>query len=369
MDAIDCQDAKSGQARRLKLLLKLIERCSCPEEALDLAERMERFVLSGSVEEPGGNKRGADGSSPVADLPRRQAANGVSASELPSSSAANGSSSRSQHVGSTACNATASANGFGEPILLCSPVDPSVQGHTTQTSGAVSDLHRAPTVNPKTGTVYTKRRWTPEEDEQLKKLAAEDQTLDQIARVLDRTPIGIRERARAKNIRIKPRKRGRQPAKPEANAHVRPANGRNTIDGKSPSRSQGNGPGRGALARKTKSRKKRPASDPKRDADMVRAFLLEHGPTKPTLTIDSVVKFMRTRDYSVVMGEDGRYIVDGRDRMTPMELVKRANELRIDLGQTAFPEQLGELDAPEAENGTPYLPIASAVQVPAHGPN
>ena len=49
--------------------------------------------------------------------------------------------------------------------------------------------------------------------------------------------------------------------------------------------------------------------------------------------IDSVVHFLRTRDYSVVQTEDSRYDVDGRKVMTAQELFERANRVRAQIKQ------------------------------------
>ena len=44
--------------------------------------------------------------------------------------------------------------------------------------------------------------------------------------------------------------------------------------------------------------------------------------------IDSVVHFLRTRDYSVVLTENGRYKLDGHKILTAQELFDRANKVR-----------------------------------------
>ena len=47
--------------------------------------------------------------------------------------------------------------------------------------------------------------------------------------------------------------------------------------------------------------------------------------------IDSVVHFLRTRDYSVVPTEDDCYELDGRKILTAQELFERANKVRAQL--------------------------------------
>jgi hypothetical protein len=52
--------------------------------------------------------------------------------------------------------------------------------------------------------------------------------------------------------------------------------------------------------------------------------------------IDSVVHFLRTRDYSVVQTEDDCYDLDGRKVMTAQELFERANKVRAQLGRPTW---------------------------------
>ncbi len=47
--------------------------------------------------------------------------------------------------------------------------------------------------------------------------------------------------------------------------------------------------------------------------------------------IDSVVHFLRTRDYTVVPTEDDCYVLDGHKTLTAQELFERANKVRTQL--------------------------------------
>ena len=49
--------------------------------------------------------------------------------------------------------------------------------------------------------------------------------------------------------------------------------------------------------------------------------------------IDRVIHFLRTRDYSVVQTDDGRYSVDGRKEMTAEALFEHANRVREQIGR------------------------------------
>ena len=265
MDKVDFPDLNTDQARRMALLVQLLEHCDEPEAALALAERMERFVLHGA---PRGLTQGKIGD------PRALAVNaGV---------------------------------GTGVPL--------------------VSQPH---------GRGAKKRRWTAEEDEKLRSLAAQDLSLEKIAAELGRTIISVRERARARQVKVKPRKRGRRPSRSDDKGSSQPRNGE-AIGGHRPNFANG-------FRARGKRQKAAAGCNPeelKKNAEMVEKYLIERGATRPATSLDTVVKFMRTRDYSVVRADDGRYVVDERDHLTPAELVERANSLRLHLGQPAFPKDL-----------------------------
>jgi hypothetical protein len=53
-------------------------------------------------------------------------------------------------------------------------------------------------------------------------------------------------------------------------------------------------------------------------------------------SVDEVVRFLRSRDYSVVVTQDGKYRIDERETLTMEELVARANRVRSQLGQAGF---------------------------------
>ena len=55
-----------------------------------------------------------------------------------------------------------------------------------------------------------------------------------------------------------------------------------------------------------------------------------------TVIIDSVVHFLRSRDYSVVQMDNGRYKLDERKVVTAQELFERANKLRTRLGRPTW---------------------------------
>lgn len=270
MDKVEFPDLNTDQARRMALLVQLLEHCDQPEAALELAERMERFVLHGS-------NRGLG----------RQA--------------------------------------IGDPKDLLSAAK-------VEDSRARDGL---PVVSRPHGRGAKKRRWTTEEDEKLRSLAGQDLSLEKIAAELGRTIISVRERARARQIKVKPRKRGRRPSRTDdkGSSQPRSANGSNGQPCTAAN-------GYSYRGRRRKARSNCNPLDQKQNAEMVEKYLLERGATRQAASIETVIKFMRTRDYSIVRGEDGRYVVDERDHLTPSELVDRANTLRLHLGQPVFPKDL-----------------------------
>ena len=270
MDKVEFPDLNRDQARRMALLVQLLEHCDEPEAALELAERMERFVLHGA--------------------PRGLAQRMIG-----------------EHKAMTAGAA----------------------------AGAESVIGSLPAVSRPHGRGTKKRRWTAEEDEKLRSLASQDLSLEKIAAELDRTIISVRERARARQIKVKPRKRGRRPSRRDDGGSAQPRGG-DHLNGKS----RGLSNGFRHRGKRSKAARNGSVLDDKACAELVEKYLLERGATRPATSIETVIKFMRTRDYSVVRAEDGRYVVDERDHLTPAELVERANSLRLHLGQPVFPEDL-----------------------------
>lgn len=53
-------------------------------------------------------------------------------------------------------------------------------------------------------------------------------------------------------------------------------------------------------------------------------------------SVDPVIQFLRTRDYSVVRVGDGRFQLDGRRILSADELREKANNVRKALGQSPF---------------------------------
>jgi len=138
-------------------------------------------------------------------------------------------------------------------------------------------------------------RWTEDDDAHLRRLWKEELTVEEIAQKLERTPASVYGRLRTMNL--KPRKQ-------------------DTTNGK--------------RKEKLPSPDKRP---PTADSETTNGF--------ETVGIDSVVHFLRTRDYTVVRTEDNRYDLDGRKVMTAQELFERANKVRAQLKKPTWAALIG----------------------------
>lgn len=73
---------------------------------------------------------------------------------------------------------------------------------------------------------------------------------------------------------------------------------------------------------------------------MADAYLAKHGPTREPVTLESVIRFMRSRDYVVVDKDNGTFELDSRHVLTADQLVERANVVRRRMGKPCFPESV-----------------------------
>ena len=147
-------------------------------------------------------------------------------------------------------------------------------------------------------------QWVPEDDALLRQCWADNDAVDEMAGKLERTPASIYGRARQLGLR-------RDKRTP-----------RRVSRGQIVSARKGNGHGRDS-GNRSASKKSAPQNDN-------RQILNENGANEP-VCIEEVVQFLRSRDYTVVGGEDGRYLLDGRQKMTAKQLFQRANKVREQL--------------------------------------
>ncbi len=204
------------QERRRDLLLRALEACPEPEQALAVAFRMEQFIIDGQVSREKPHEATQSGGQP-------------SSERQPSSE--------------------------GQP---CS-------------EGPRKTCTRSP--------------WTAADDTNLRRLWQGNLTVDEIAQEIQRTVASIYARERILDL--------------SSNKHDR-KNGKRIVTLPSPD--------------------KRPPTANSEEINGIEA-----------VGIDSVVHFLRTRDYTVVPTEDGCYDLDGRKALTAQELFERANKVRAQL--------------------------------------
>lgn len=95
--------------------------------------------------------------------------------------------------------------------------------------------------------------------------------------------------------------------------------------------------GRNPFAGRWPTHPPRGAGDALPGAEDVSRFIAERGVTRPALTLTSIVNFLRSRDYVVVRGDDGQFVVDGRQSLKAEELLSFANAVRRRMRQPEFP--------------------------------
>lgn len=85
----------------------------------------------------------------------------------------------------------------------------------------------------------------------------------------------------------------------------------------------------------------------------------EHpAPPDAAAALADVVLYLRRQDDVVVGQEDGRYLVNGRFRLTPSELVARANRMRQRQGKPSF-----RLSPPGTESNQPTAAMQEPIRV------
>lgn len=195
-------------------------------------------------------------------------------------------------------------------------------------TGSKADLVPARPVR-KTG---KKPRWTPANDDTLRDHWQNGVSLFDMARSLGRSEVSIIARARrlglpqrgeTKSVAARRRPRSGETGNgSESTAEADPAAETVTIpcDDRL---TQGFHPGRSTAP-----------SDlpPKSSQNCVTVHLCP----VTAHTMETVITFMRSRDYSVVRDGAGSFLVDGHTKLTAQELISRANRLRECLGKPGF---------------------------------
>lgn len=315
----------ADQELRRELLLFSLSKQPDLGAAINIAAQMEQFVLRGcsGTGEALGRVFAAVKGSDAAPLPDRTEPDRSEASVPPRSCEVNGTTASITHL-----------NGAPAPAR------------------PVPDAHDA-------GSGGKKRRWSTGDDERLRRLWHSNHSLEEIAEAMGRTTPSLYSRARAlgmaKRSPVLDKREAARPAhgrrEPSSGAALAPA-GEDDPAGEKGSQA---GPV-AAASRRTEIEIKRHcappgsngktpsraggvldgAKDPKRSVP--HAGRVFH--TTPIETsVEPIIHFLRSRDYSVVRVEDGRFRLDGRRILSADELREKANQVRQSLGKPPFTQQ------------------------------
>ena len=233
---------QADQQVRWALLQKALETHSNCDTALEVALRMERFVLFGNARDDH----------------------------------ADGTEDRSERTGPRSADAPAQTAKSG----------PRITGEDAPKDGRTT--------------------WGKQDDARLRDLWGRGLSAEQIARTLDRSSASIYQRVYRIGL---PRRVAKCPSGSKSNA----------------------APG---------DRAAKPAAKPPQGTET----------SGESVGIDRVIHFLRTRDYSVVQTDDGRYSVDGRKELTAEALFEHANRVREQIGRPKWTGHV--LASVAAEKGT-----------------
>ncbi|HEY9548633.1 MAG TPA: hypothetical protein VIR45_03955 [Kiloniellaceae bacterium] len=209
--------------------------------------------------------------------------------------------------------------------------------------------------------VSRKRRWSEADDERLRRLWHSNHSLEEIAEAMGRTTPSLYSRARALGMSK------RSPATGERAEAAPATNGAQSADAaatKAAPASEDDMPGGSKRQAEPPSAKPRTTIEVKRH-QLPRRSIGEgpasaggfgggqsgrSGATADSMLdeavdagVDPIIHFLRSRDYSVVRVEDGRFKLDGRRVLSAEELREKANQVRLSMGKPPFaPHPLGQ---------------------------
>lgn len=202
------------------------------------------------------------------------------------------------------------------------------------------------------GSGSTKRRWSEADGLRLTELWYSPASLEEIASALGRTTPSLYSRARALGL---PRRAQsaevhhevtHQP--PSASVEISAA----ASSGVDSRRSNGqdlaivetNARRAELKLERYRSGRKRP-NHTRRNKNVVHLSLAAVEAAKRTgneISVDPIIQFLRSRDYSIVRVSEGRFKLDGRRILSADELREKANQVRQTLGQPPFVGQAAE---------------------------
>ena len=178
--------------------------------------------------------------------------------------------------------------------------------HHTEESGVPVDSP------PETGSTGKRRHWLADDDASLRKLWKEDHAADEIAQMMQRTTASIYSRAHQLGLARR------------VTARTKPS-----PSGKLDAGSQ-----------QIKIKKDVQTKEPTLLGNHTSSIRANGGAADELVSIDTVVHFLRSRDYSVVKTRDGHYNLDEREMLTAQELFNRANRVREQLGRPVWADSM-----------------------------
>ena len=313
----------ADQELRRELLLFSLSKQPDLRAAIDLAVQMEQFVLRGcsGVDEAAGRLLAAVKGSDAAPPADRAETEGTSRAETSCATQMSGTAGSLAHL-----------NGIN--------VSPR----------PVPAIHE--------GTGGKKRRWSSGDDERLRRLWHSNHSLEEIAEAMGRTTPSLYSRARAlgmakrspvidKRDATLPARAGREPS---SGAGMAPA-GEDDKVGESECRSASLALPKRRAEIEVKRHDPQPGGNGKSQA---RTESVLGGGKEPKrngspaghsfmapieTSVEPIIHFLRSRDYSVVRVEDGRFRLDGRRILSADELREKANQVRQSLGKPPFTPQ------------------------------
>lgn len=316
------QLAADQELRRELLLVSLSKRPDL-EDAINFAAQMEQFVLRGSC-----TKHAA-----------------IERIEGPASSAGNG-----------------AEHSPGSPDTGFARSQAGLPGHKTNghASGQAAADGSASGPRQSAGSPAApggqKRRWSNGDDERLRKLWHSDHSLEGIAEAMGRTMPSLYSRARALGMpKRSPAVANRETARPNRGGREPTSGGAASASTSEDDLSGKTGQRVHAAASKARPsgfevrRYGTPCSDDRQRARLG-STLGETGHPKRSASpaghsflavpleagVEPIIHFLRSRDYSVVRVEDGRFRLDGRQVLDADELREKANKVRQSLGKPPF---------------------------------
>lgn len=323
----------ADQELRRELLLVSLSKQSDLEGAINLAAQMEQFVLRGSCTKS-------------------------AAVEKLAGSAANG----TEHSPGSTDSGYTRLEIRSLPEIR--PIGREMNGSAgvqAAANGSPSGSHNSAGSSAAAG--GQKRRWSSGDDERLRRLWRSDHSLEEIAEAMGRTTPSLYSRARAlgmskrsPTVSNQEAARSNRGARESGSGEAAPSSdSEDDISGKAGQRAQIT-TSKARTAEYEIKRYSSPCSGSRESVKLANDFgqnthhrrarspachsfqtvLLEAG-------VEPIVHFLRSRDYSVVRVEDGRFRVDGRHVLDADELREKANKVRQSLGKPPFAPQSYEV--------------------------